>query len=102
MADQSARLSTWVRRRRIPPAFTLIELLVVIAIVGILAAMLLTVLAKSKEKARSARCAGNLRQWGLAYQMHLFRKPTSGGPTMHNSLRVPGRSANGCRLRPTC
>ena len=51
-------------------AFTLIELLVVIAIIGILAALLLPALARSKMSAQSVECLNNLKQ--LEICMHLY------------------------------
>lgn len=48
-------------------AFTLIELLVTIGIIAILASFLLPLISKVKVLAVNARCAGNLRNWGLAH-----------------------------------
>ncbi|HEY3761211.1 MAG TPA: type II secretion system protein [Verrucomicrobiae bacterium] len=53
------------------PAFTLIELLVVIAIIGILAAMLLPVLARAKEAGRRIACLNNLHQLSYASKMYV-------------------------------
>ena len=64
--------------------FTLIELLVVIAIIGILASMLLPVLAKAKTKARGAKCISNFKNLSAGWQMFVDE---------NDDLMLPGRYA---------
>jgi len=59
-----------LERERNAGAFTLVELLVVIAIVALLAALLFPVMARSKAKAESIRCAANIRQLSLAWNLY--------------------------------
>ncbi|MDR1279364.1 MAG: prepilin-type N-terminal cleavage/methylation domain-containing protein [Opitutaceae bacterium] len=51
---------------RTTAAFTLIELLTVVAIIGILAAITIPVTGSVRDKARTARCAGNVRELARA------------------------------------
>jgi prepilin-type N-terminal cleavage/methylation domain-containing protein/prepilin-type processing-associated H-X9-DG protein len=73
--------------------FTLIELLVVIAILSVVAALLLPAFARAKESARGAACLGNLRQIGIALQIHV-QEHNNRMPTLRD--RLPGEpSTNG-------
>ena len=82
--------------RRLCPAvktfslgFTLIELLVVIAIIGILASLLMSVLAAAKAKAKRIQCINNVRQMGLAWQTYAYDNADRLVP---NGQSVPGGS----------
>lgn len=59
----TARSSRPTRRAR--AAFTLIELLTVIAIIGILAAIMIPVTGKVRDRARNSQCLSNVRQIAL-------------------------------------
>jgi len=65
-----------MRRPPLRRAFSLVELLVVLAVVGVLAAIVLPILASARAGVRRAVCVSNLRQLGLAFQ--LYTQDTNG------------------------
>jgi len=77
-----------MRRAEPGKGFTLIELLVVVAIIGVLAAMLLPSLSRTKASAGRIRCVSNLHQLGLAG--HMYWDDNAG-----TCFRYGGTSTNG-------
>lgn len=67
--------------RRRDVGFTLVELLAVIAIVGILAGILIPVVAGVRERSRASACASNLRQLGIGFQIYMGENKGKGLPS---------------------
>jgi len=66
--------------------FTVIELLVTVGIVGLLASLLLPAVQASREAARRAQCANNLRQLGIA--LHSYESSWGMFPPAPMAFRV--------------
>src|SRR5882672_9752632 len=82
-------------RRRPRPlqshAFTLVELLVVIGIIAVLIGILLPVLGKARESARSIQCQSNLRQFFMADAIYMNR---------YKGWHLPGWTGGGASGAP--
>ena len=76
--------------------FTLVELLVVIAIIGLLAALLMPVLSKARDKARSTQCLNNLKQ--LEICSHLYAGDNNDFLPPNDSVVTPDGTPDGVRV----
>src|SRR5437867_9313842 len=96
MPDRQKRPTIVSGANRAATAFTLLELLITIFIIGILAALLLPALGRSKASARDTTCLNNLHQIGIAVQVYvdenenrlpiMFDSPIAGEVGITNAL----------------
>lgn len=70
MSNTSLRAHRFFGRKPPGDGFTLVELLVVIAIIGVLSAILLPALAKSKARAQGVFCLNNTKQLTVAWVLY--------------------------------
>jgi prepilin-type N-terminal cleavage/methylation domain-containing protein/prepilin-type processing-associated H-X9-DG protein len=73
-------------------AFTLVELLVVIAIIGILAALLLPVLSRGKQKAQGVYCLSNGKQMMVAMTLYTGDNKDFFPPNPDDANTIPGHN----------
>lgn len=73
-------------------AFTLVELLVVIAVIGILAALLLPVLSRSKQKTQGAYCLNNGKQLMVALTLYAGDYHDFFPPNPDDANTIPGHN----------
>jgi len=74
------------QRTRARSGFTLIESMVVVSVIGLLVALVLPAVHSSREAARRAQCANNLKQIGLA--LHNYEAANNSFPLNWRDPRV--------------
>jgi prepilin-type N-terminal cleavage/methylation domain-containing protein/prepilin-type processing-associated H-X9-DG protein len=77
-------------RREAQSGYTLVELLVTISIIAVLLSLLLPAVQAARESARSINCCSNLRELGLATQLHV---------TVYKAYPAAYDSSTGATLR---
>ena len=78
-----------MRSSRSRSGFTLVELLMVIGILGLLSGLLISAVQAAREAGRRTGCASNLRQVGLALQLHQTTRDAF-PPGVSSDVSYPG------------